>query len=454
MSYKFKISPQKVEKINTKYRKIDGKIPCEGTEKILKSLSFTESRSMHGQIPLVWDSAEDFTIKDSANNQWIDFTSAIFFANVGHSNKRVTKALKETLGKPIMGCYAYSNEVRAKYFKRLLEFSGGKFEKAFLLSAGTEATEAALKLMRMNGQKVKKRKLGIVSLENNWHGRTMGAQLMGGNESQKEWIGFKDKDIFHLSFPYPWVLKGESGESFANKSIDLLLSSGIDAKKDLCGFMIETFQGWGAIFYPSGYIEVIRDFCNKNEILLTFDEMQSGFARTGKAFGYENYNVNADLICVGKGMGGGFPLSGVLGSSFVMDLPETGNMSSTHSANPLACAAGLAVIEEIEEKNLINESLRKGELLINELNLIKDEFSEHVSYVMGKGLIAAIHFHEDGEPNGNLASIVCEKCLQKGLLVVHTGRESIKIGPPLTISDEALVEGVNVIKESLIQAIQ
>ena len=136
-----------------------------------------------------------------------------------------------------------------------------------------------------------------------------------------------------------------------------------------------------------------------------------------------------------------------------MDLPSIGNMSSTHSANPLVCAAGLAVLEEIKEKDLVNVSKQKGDLLICELNKLKSKFPHRISHVLGKGLIAAILFQSpiDKRADSLFASMVSEKCMQKGLLVVHTGRESIKIGPPLVISEEALLEGVKVIDESIIE---
>ena len=124
--------------------------------------------------------------------------------------------------------------------------------------------------------------------------------------------------------------------------------------------ILETFQGWGAVFYPKDFVKAAEKFCKDNDIVLTFDEMQAGFARTGKAFGFQHYDVVPDLICCGKGMGNGYPLSGVIGRKDIMDLPEVGNMSSTHSANPMACAVGLAVIEEVESSNLIKESNRKG----------------------------------------------------------------------------------------------
>ena len=448
-SYIFSRDPIEVSSIQTNYRSVKTSIPALGTKAILEELDHVESRSMHGQIPIIWDSANDYNIFDIGGNKFIDFTSAIFFSNVGHSNEHVKNAIKSMLEKPILGCYAYANEVRLKYLKKLLEFCGPSFEKAFLLSAGTESTEAALKLMRMGGQSKKKERLGIISFENNWHGRTLGAQMMSGNPSQKEWIGYSDQDIHHLAFPYPWKLEGESGSSFFFRNINALLEKGIDPKKDICGMILETFQGWGAIFYPKDFVQAARDFCTDHNIIFTFDEMQSGFARTGRAFGFQHYDVEPDLICCGKGMGNGYPLSGVIGRGDIMDLPDIGNMSSTHSANPMACAIGLAVIEEIESKNLIYESNRKGEILKNKLNLLKSISKGRVSHTLGEGLIASILFQDpkSGEPDSYIASKIVDKCHEKGLLVVHTGRESIKLGPPLTITDEALIEGLDVIIE-------
>ena len=215
--------------------------------------------------------------------------------------------------------------------------------------------------------------------------------------------------------------------------------------------MLETFQGWGALFYPPEYVQAIESICRQYNILLAFDEMQSGFARTGLAFGYQHYQVQPDLIACGKGMGGGLPLSGVLGRSHIMDLPDVGNMSSTHSANPLVCSAGLAVLQQITELNLLDETSRKGKILHSRLDELRTKFSSIISATFGKGLIASILFKDplSQSPSPFLASRVSELCMQKGLLVVHTGRESIKIGPPLTISDDALHEGIDVIFESV-----
>ena len=454
--YSFDRSPKKVPLIQTEFRKIQTSIPVEGTETILSELDRYESRSMHGQLPIVWDKAVDSCVFDAAGNQWIDFTSTIFVTNIGHSNPHLISSLKDTLDNELLHTYAYPNKIRARYHKKLIEFTQGDFEKAFLMSAGTEACEAALKLMRLSGQKKGKRRSGIVAIENNWHGRTMGAQLMSSSLEQKQWIGHSDPDILHIPFPYPWALQGRSPEEFLHNGLDQLKSNGVDLQQDVCGFMLETFQGWGAVFYPREFVQSIAELCRKNNILLAFDEMQSGFGRTGKRFGYEHYKVKPDLICCGKGMGSGYPLSGVLGKAEVMDLPEVGNMSSTHSANPLACSAGLATIEEIENRNLVDESATKGALLHQLLNKIKTKYSDRISYVLGTGLIAAVLFKEPGsdKPDHLFPSRVAEACMQKGLLVVHTGRESIKIGPPLTISEKCLREGLEVLDEAIQQSIE
>lgn len=433
--------------IKTKNISISTAIPAPGTSKLMKKLSKFESRSMHGQLPIAWSKAKNFNIYDIAGNKFIDFTSTIFVANVGHSNIRIKKYISRALKSNLIHSYAYINKIRAKYVEELIKFCGKGFEKAFLMSAGTEATEAAFKLMRMYGQKKKKRKLGIICFEGNWHGRTMAAQMMSGNAQQKKWIGYHDKDIHHIQFPYPWLIKDNNEEKFLNHSISKLKKK-IDLKKDVCGFMLETFQGWGALFYPKKYIKLLSKICKQNDILLTFDEMQSGFGRTGKNFGFQHYDIVPDLICCGKGMGGGVALSGVIGKKKIMDLPEVGNMSSTNSANPIACNAGLAVLEEIKINKLTHKAKINGQLMQNELLKIKKK-RPNLFDVYGKGLIAAIIFNNNEKNIKIKLKKFVERCIKDGLLLVYTGRESVKIGPPLTITKDAIIEGVRIIEKNI-----
>lgn len=452
----FSYTPQKVPLVDTKYRKIQTSIPHPDSSKLWDELTEIESRSMHGQLPIIWDKAKDFQVYDSAGNCWIDFTSTIFVTNVGHANTHLVESLRGHLDKNLLHTYNYVNRPRIDYLKKLMAMSPPYLDKAFLMSAGTESTEAATKIMRLAGQSQGKKKLGIISLTGNWHGRTMGAQLLSTHSGQKGWIPCDSLENYYLSFPYEWDLKGQSGADFFKESLKNLTDSGINPQTDICGFILETFQGWGAIFYPKDYVQAVSKFCKDNKILLAFDEMQAGFARTGKLFGFEHYEVKPDLICVGKGMASGLPLSGVIGKKEYMDLPEVGDMSSTHSANPLVCIAGLATLEEIESRKLIDRSRDLGNLLHEKLEEMKSEFSERISYVYGKGLLAAIHFKDPktGKPESSLPSKVSEKCMHKGLLVVHTGRESIKLAPPLTIDEEALLEGLTVLREAIVECLK
>ena len=448
---------KKKAKVDTKYRTIMTEIPVPESLELIASLDKYESRSMHGQMPVVWDRAEGFQVHDKWGNKWLDFTSTIFVSNAGHGNPHIIKALKQVLDKPLLHTYTYYSQERADYIKYLIDNTPPQFEKAFLLSAGTEATECALKLMRMYGQKKGKRKLGIIGFEGNWHGRTLGAQMMSANPKQKEWVGYHDPNIYHIPFPYPWIAESqENPELFFERGINKLIKDhNLDPAKDLCGFMVETFQGWGALFYPVEFIKALERFARNNGMLIAFDEMQAGFGRTGKLFGYMHYGINPDILCCGKGASSSLPLAIVLSSTEIMDLPDIGSMSSTHSANPLVCAAGKANLEFILQEKLIENSRALGEVFIKKLNEIKDLYPQYISLVSGKGLIAAIHFRDvNGMPLSSLCSEICELVVRRGLLVVKTGRETIKLGPPLVITEEALLDGIEVLYIAISECIE
>ena len=214
--------------------------------------------------------------------------------------------------------------------------------------------------------------------------------------------------------------------------------------------MLESFQGWGAVFYPPEFVRAVVDFAHRHDMLVAFDEMQAGFGRTGKLFGYMHYGVEPDILCCGKGASSSLPLAIVMASRKVMDLPDIGSMSSTHSANPMVCAAGKANLEALIEDGLIDNSERLGHVFHGELQRLRARFPDHVSSVQGKGLLAAVLFNSpDGRPLASLCDRIAERCMQRGLLVVHTGRESIKLAPPLCITQEALHEGLVVLGQTI-----
>jgi 4-aminobutyrate aminotransferase / (S)-3-amino-2-methylpropionate transaminase / 5-aminovalerate transaminase len=443
--------PVNVDSVNTQYRKITTAIPVPESIPLLEKMYRLESHSMHGQMPIIWDRAEDFQVFDAWGNVWIDFTSTIFVANAGHGNKRIRGALKKLLDKPLLHTYTYASKERIDYLDYLISNTPAQFEKAFLLSAGTEATETALKLMRLNGQKIGKRKGGVICFNGAFHGRTMGAQMMTGSMPAREWIGYEDPNIHHLPFPYPWEDGISDPKKFFYTALNNLLEEkGLDSEKDICGIMLETFQGWGGIFYPKEFVQELVYYAHERGILVAFDEMQAGFGRTGELFGYMHYDVEPDLLCCGKGASSGLPLAIVLGSAEVMDLPDVGSMSSTHSANPLVCVAGHENLKAMLEDGLIENSKNLGVIFHKALNDIKNKYPEHIKYIFGKGLLAALVFIDTkGNSLNQLCDNISEKAMQRGLLVVHTGRESIKLAPPLSITEDALLEGINVLDECI-----
>ena len=280
--------------------------------------------------------------------------------------------------------------------------------------------------------------------------------MMTGNALAREWIGFEDPNMHHLPFPYPWSKGVSDPKQFFEDSINLLIKEkGIDLDKDLCGFMLESFQGWGAVFYPVEFVQALVTFAHKHNILVAFDEMQTGFGRTGKLFGYMHYGIEPDLLCLGKGASSGLPLSVVLGSKEVMDLPDIGSMSSTHSANPLCCVAGYENLKAMLEDGLVENSQKLGGLFHQSLNQIKNNHYNVLKYVFGTGLLAALVFIDrDGNPLSHLCDKISEKAMQRGLLVIHTGRESIKLAPPLSILEDALVEGVQVLETCIKDSVE
>lgn len=451
-AFSFSRTPVKIPAVRSRYRSIQTALPVPESLPILEDLYRYESRSMHGQIPIVWDRAKDFQVFDRWGNCWIDFTSTIFVANSGHANDRILASLRAILDKELLHTYSYATEIRAQFLKYLIEHMPPAFEKAYLISTGTEATEMVVKLIRLEGQRVGKKRLGVVSFEGSYHGRTQGAAMIGGNSAGRTWIGFEDPNVWQVPFPYAWSLRpGETGRQRFAEHVELLKSRGVDPARDVCGFMFEAYIGWAAAFIPKDYAQAAAEYARANGILLGFDEVQAGFGRTGRMFVHEHYGVEPDLIACGKGISSSVPLSAVLGRARLLDLPEVGSLSSTHSANPLACAAGLANLQEIVERRLVEAAARNGEILFGRLRTLQGRHPDRIAHVTGAGMLAGLLFRDPatGAPDGLTASLVCERALHKGLLLVHTGRESIKLGPPLTIARDALEEGLDVLAEAL-----
>ena len=455
--YRISLKPRRVSSVKTKYRRIKTTIPSPSFVRNFSKLSKYEPSflsEMLGKLPVCWDRAVDFQVFDQDGNCWIDFTSGIFVANSGHGNSEIRKAIIRQANKPLLHSYIYSNEVKTEFLRELINLTPDFCEKAYLFSAGTEATECAMRVIRAYGQTFKQRRKIIVSFQGAMHGVTLGAEFLRGKPEALENIGYSDPYIYFLQFPFPWENYGSKKYDWSARfyqDMAVLKKQGLDFK-NIAGFMVEAFRGWGAIFYPKAYIQELAKFARKNKSLVAIDEIQGGFGRTGKLFAYEHYSIKPDLLCLGKGLSSSLPMSAVLGRAKILELPGVGdNTHSTHSGNPVSCAAALANLRYIKKHKLTDAAKIKGRVLFDGLNKIKSKFSKRISYISGNGLIAAILFKDSrtGKPDGEFASRVCERAMQKGLLMVHTGRESIKIAPPLTIPVAALKEGIKVLEESI-----
>jgi len=448
--FKFNLKPRVVPKVRTSHRCIKTKIPVPESLKLLEKIKKYESSNVMEQLPVIWDHAKGYQVFDSWGNAWIDFTSSIFVTNAGHGNSLIIKRIKEQLDKPLLHSYSYPTPIRGAFLEKLISMTPSYLEKASLFSSGTEASERAIKLARYYGMKFSPRKTVIVGGEGNFHGKTMGAQMAGGQHDGKKWIGYLDPNMFHMPFPYPWVLEksGMSGKELFFKHLKALEKNGVKLK-EIAAFFVESLQGWGAVFYPIEYIKAMRRWSKENSSLLVFDEIQAGFGRTGKLFAYEHYGVEPDMVICGKAISSSLPLSAVLGRAELIELDPT--YTSTHGGHPLACASGLGNLEAFERLNLVAEGKRKESIMVRELKRWKKHFPYRIGHILGKGLLFAVFIKKEdsNELDIDFTNRIIERAMEKGVFSICTGRGTIKLGPPLIIPDDTLVEGLRVYEECL-----
>ena len=447
----YDLAPIEVPKVETKYRSIKTKLPVPESLPIFESLRQSEPRSMMGQPPIVWDKAEDFIISDAWGNRWIDWSSGVLITNAGHGRREIREALREVIDRGLLASYVFVHERRARLAEMLRALSPDPQKyQVFLLSTGSEATENCIKLSKTYGlKKYGPHKKCFVTFHYAFHGRTMGAQLAGGMEKQKEWM--VDRDPSFVQVPFPDGYKNE------DTSFDLFLRTlkekGV-APRDIAGVMTETYQGGGPDFLPVEYAQKLEALCREHDIVMCYDEVQAGFGRTGKMFAFEHYGVRPDLIACGKGLSSSLPISAVIGREDIMGLFAPGSMTSTHSGSPLPVAAAIANLEIIKKENLVQRAACLGEILIPALQRIQRKYPKVLGCVQGKGLVAGIQVVKPGTktPDPDMALRINIACFQKGLLMfapVGASGECIKIAPPLTISEDALREAIQVLEEAV-----
>jgi 4-aminobutyrate aminotransferase/(S)-3-amino-2-methylpropionate transaminase len=452
----YDLTPVVVPQVKTRHRTICTPFPVPESLPVFEELRRSEPRSMAGQPPVIWHKAEGATISDRWGNRWIDWSSGVLITNAGHGHPAIRAAIREVLDRPLLSTYVFPHEGRAKLVKMLDALAPDPENyQSFLLSTGSEATENCIKLSKTYAlEKHGPHKKFMVTFNNAFHGRTMGAQLAGGNPRLKIWIGACDPTFVQVPFP--------DGYKNEDVSFDLFLKTLRDKQikpEDIAGVMVESYQGIGPDFMPVAYAKRLEAFCREHDIILTMDEVQAGFGRTGRMFCFEHYGIKPDLIACGKGISSSLPISAVIGRRDVMSLYPPGSMTSTHSASPLAVAASMANLDVLKNEKLVERAARLGAWFIPELERIQKKYPKVLGCCHGLGLVAGIQAVKAGTktPDPALALKINVACLQKGLLMfapVGMAGECIKIAPPLSIDEEALRESVQVFEEAVDQVMR
>ncbi|MCC6681529.1 MAG: aspartate aminotransferase family protein [Phycisphaeraceae bacterium] len=450
----FPLTPRNVPTVQTEHRRIVTPIPVPQSIPILQKLRTCEPLSMSGQPPIIWDHAAGVHVFDRFGNQWLDFSSGVLVTNAGHSNPAIAAGMIDQINHGLLHNYCFPSEIRSQLVDLLCSVAPEGLKKAFLLTTGSEATEACIKLMRTHGLKAAgKRKIGIVTFTHGFHGRTMGAQMAGGVPALKDWIVNLDPAMIQAPFPDGFRQKDTSFDVFLRT-----LDEAGWTPDDVAGVMLETYQGGSASFAPVEYIKKLRTWCDEHDVVLSFDEVQAGFGRTGTFWGFEHYDITPDLIACGKGISSGMPLSAVLGRPKLLDQYPPGSMTSTHTGNPVCCAAALACIHQILNMNLVENARNMGRILAAELKRIEKRFTGPVGAADARGLVGTVQMVVLGttDPDKALATDIVRRCYEQGLLLfapVGVGGGTVKIAPPLVIDEPALREGLSVLENSIEAAI-
>jgi 4-aminobutyrate aminotransferase/diaminobutyrate-pyruvate transaminase/4-aminobutyrate aminotransferase/(S)-3-amino-2-methylpropionate transaminase len=451
---RYELVPVEVPEVSTRFRRISGKLPVPETLDLLRTSRAVEPLAMEGQPPVVWDRAEGFQVYDAYGNKWIDFSSGVLVTNAGHGHRRIIEAIINQAKGGLIHNYCFPSEPRVRLAKRISELAPNPLKKVFLMSTGSEATECAVKLSRKHGQAIGgNQKIAIVSFVNAFHGRTLGAQEIGGIPALKDWIGHLDPYFVQVPFPDGYWCEDTSFAAF-EKSLE---ASGV-SPEHVAGVITETYQGGTVTFAPREYMQSLRSWCDMHQVVLTLDEVQAGFGRCGKWWGFEHYGIVPDLMCLGKGISSSLPVSATVGRPELMDQFPPGSMTSTHTGNPVCAAAAMASIDVVDQENLVANSARVGEVLLSELRHVFEPFGKYVGTIDGKGLVAAVQLALPGtkQPHADLAWEVVKECVYRGLLMfgpVGVGGGSLKVCPPLCITEQAVIEGVSVMGEAMAAAV-
>lgn len=381
----------------------------QSTEEIIALTEKYGARNYH-PLPIVISEAEGIWVTDPEGNKYMDMLSAYSALNQGHRHPKIIQALKDQADKVTLTSRAFHNDILGKWTERIAKLTGK--DKVLPMNTGVEAVETAIKAARRWAYEVKgvaDNQAEIIAANGNFHGRSINAISLSTDETATKNFG-----------PFvPGIKKVEFGNSEAIREAITTNTAAV---------IVEPIQGEaGVIIPPEGYLQEIRQICDEHNILFIADEVQTGFARTGKMFACEWEGVDPDIYVMGKALGGGvMPVSGIAANKEIMDVFTPGSHGSTFGGNPLACAVSLAAIDVIEEENLVARSLEQGEYFADGLRKIDNP---DLVEIRARGLFIGVEFNHPVRK-------FCEKLKEEGVLCKETHDHTIRFAPPLIIEKE------------------
>lgn len=426
-------------------------IPGPRSREILAQARCVEPPCIGEQFPVVWDRAEGAVVTDVDGNVFLDFTSGVLVANVGHSHPEHVRSVAEQAGR-LMNSYTFMTEPRARLARKLVEITPPELDRAFIVSTGSEAVEAAIKFARKATGRHE-----VISFHGAFHGRTYGAMAAGGKSGVKAGFGPALPGFLHASFPYCYRCPHGSAPNECTLHSESALQHLLETESvgDVAALITEPYQGAaGSIMPPEGWLARIAAWCRQRGIVFILDEVQSSFGRTGSMFMFEQLGFVPDLMTLGKGLGSGVAVAAVVGRSDIMDTVPPGGMSSTYGGNPLCCAAALESIAIIERERLCERVAGLGPTLGQRLRAMQERHP-CIGEVRGLGFVWGLEVVTDPRSRNPDAPrsqrIVNEACRRGLLLIAPIGFHGnvIRLAPPLTIEEDHLWKACEILEAAV-----
>ena len=400
--------------------------------------------------------ASGCTVEDFEGNEFLDVFSGIAVTNAGHRNEKVVEATKEQLDEFIHGCtYVHPHEPAAQLAEKLAEITPGNLQKSFFCNSGTEAVEGAIKLARKyTGSKE------VLALEMAFHGRTLGSLGLTGNKAYKADMAPTINDVAHVAPPYDYRCQMcDGGPCSSRCAEDVERVIGTHTADDLAAIIVEPIMGEGGIVVPpEGWLQRVKEIAREHDALLIVDEVQSGYGRTGKMWASDHFDVVPDILPQAKGIANGMPLGAFTARPEIADAFEAGDHLSTFGGNPVACAAALETIEQLQD-GLIENSHDQGTWLSERLATLASEY-DVVGETRGLGLMQGIELIDPNKkgpmevapaPAPKLAAQIGDYLREEGIIIGVGGfyKNILRFQPPLSISRDQLDRTVQTIEEAI-----